>query len=272
MKTTRQDIARDIALIGQLEAVPTLLQVLCDVTGMGFAAVARVTEDSWTACAVLDRIGFGLLPGGPLDLDTTLCKEVYASGKPVVIEHASRDPVYAHHHTPRIYNIESYVSVPLVLPDGEYFGNLCAIDPRPASLAAPGILAMFVNFADLISRQLLNERRALAIQSALLEERSARDMRDQLVVMLGQDLRGPLGLLALSSLRLKAKAADASAVLRIAADIAAQAHCASTLIDKVLDVTRSPLGRGVSVERAPVEGFGEALFGVLTALQSAHPG
>lgn len=272
MQKANQDVARDIALVGQLESVPTILQVLCDVTGMGFAAVARVTQGSWTACAVLDQIGFGLLPGGQLDVDTTLCKEVRASGQPVVIEHASLDPLYAAHHTPRLYAIESYVSVPVVLPDGEYFGNLCAIDPRPAKVGAPGILAMFVHFAELIARQLLNERRALAMQSALLEARSARDLRDQLVGMLGQDLRGPIGLMALSSQRLKAKAADPSAVLRIAADIASQAQRAGTLIDKVLDVTRGPLGSGLSAEPVQVEGFGEALFGVVTALQSAHPG
>ena len=43
-----------------LSAVPTILEVCCRVTGMGFAAVARVTPDEWTACAVRDLIGFGL--------------------------------------------------------------------------------------------------------------------------------------------------------------------------------------------------------------------
>jgi hypothetical protein len=36
---------------------------------MGFAAVARVTEDRWVACAVKDDIAFGLKPGGELDLE-----------------------------------------------------------------------------------------------------------------------------------------------------------------------------------------------------------
>ena len=257
MGRASEDIARDIALVGQLEAVPTILEVLCDVTGMGFAAVARVTDGSWTACAVRDHIGFGLLPGGQLDVETTLCKEVRSSGQAVVIAHASLDPVYAAHHTPRIYGIESYVSVPVVLPDGEYFGNLCAIDPKPAPISTPGILAMFVHFAELIARQLQNERRAQVVQAALLDERSKRDLREQLVAMLGQDLRGPIGSMALSSQRLKANANHPSVVLSIASDITGQAQRAGAIIDDVLDLARSRL----SVEPAWVDRLDESLFG-----------
>ena len=106
---------RDIDAVGRIDAVPSILNVLCQMTGMGFAAVARVTQDSWTACAVQDLIGFGLLPGGQLDVNTTLCKEVRESHRSIAIDHASQDPVYRHHHTPRIYSIESYISVPIVL-------------------------------------------------------------------------------------------------------------------------------------------------------------
>src|SRR6478736_1678004 len=113
-------IAQDIQAIGRIGAVPTLLRVLCESTGMGFAAVARVTEGTWTACAVQDNIQFGLKPGGQLDVETTLCSEVRESRTPIVIEHASIDPQYCTHRTPRIYAIESYVSVPIVLPNGEY--------------------------------------------------------------------------------------------------------------------------------------------------------
>ena len=48
------------------DAVPQILDVVCRLTGMGFAAVARVTEDRWIACAVRDEIAFGLTPGSEL--------------------------------------------------------------------------------------------------------------------------------------------------------------------------------------------------------------
>ena len=83
--TIGNDIERDIALVGHLDAVPKILQVLCGITGIGFAAIARVTAGSWTACAVLDQIAFGVKPGSTLDVETTLCKEVRASCLPIVI-------------------------------------------------------------------------------------------------------------------------------------------------------------------------------------------
>lgn len=53
-----QDLQSDIETVGRIEAVPTILEVVCRTTGMRFAAVARVTEDRWIACSVLDPPGF----------------------------------------------------------------------------------------------------------------------------------------------------------------------------------------------------------------------
>src|SRR3954463_7461896 len=71
-----QDFAADVAAIQSIDAVPTILDVVCRITGMGFAAVARVTEDRWVACTVLDNIDFGLKPGGELKVETTICNEI----------------------------------------------------------------------------------------------------------------------------------------------------------------------------------------------------
>jgi hypothetical protein len=39
-----QDISKAVAAIGRIDGAPTLLAVLCETTGMRFAAVVRVTE------------------------------------------------------------------------------------------------------------------------------------------------------------------------------------------------------------------------------------
>jgi hypothetical protein len=72
----------DVAAIGRISAVPSLLKVICQNTGMGFAAVARVTDGTWTACAVQDTIQFGLKPGGQLEVETTLCSESRMARQP----------------------------------------------------------------------------------------------------------------------------------------------------------------------------------------------
>jgi hypothetical protein len=72
--------AQDIAGIARIPAVQTILEVICRSTKLGFAAVARVTPERWIACAVRDEIAFGLKPGGELEVSTTICNEIRASG------------------------------------------------------------------------------------------------------------------------------------------------------------------------------------------------
>ena len=61
----------DTLMLHGMPAVQTALRVLSRTTGLRIALVARVTKDSWTACAVLDEANFGLKPGDHLELNTT---------------------------------------------------------------------------------------------------------------------------------------------------------------------------------------------------------
>ena len=144
-------------------------------TGMGFAAVARVTEDRWIACQVLDAINFGLKPGGELAVKTTICDEIRDSRKAVIIDEVAKDQVYSAHHTPAIYGFQSYISMPIILPDGSFFGTLCAIDPRPARLENPETIGMFKLFAELIAFHLHANERLAKTEAALA--RRAQDFR-----------------------------------------------------------------------------------------------
>src|SRR3546814_1839567 len=69
-----------------------ILGDVCSLTNMGFAAVARVTEDRWIACQVFDKIEFGLTPGGELEIATTICNEIREHGQAVVFDDATVDP------------------------------------------------------------------------------------------------------------------------------------------------------------------------------------
>jgi signal transduction histidine kinase len=145
-------ISLDVALVQRIPVLSTILEVITTTTGMGFAAVARVTQEKWVACGVRDEIQFGLKPGGELLLESTICNEIRDSLKPVIIDHVKEDPEFCNHHTPRQYGFQSYISIPIFLKnDGSFFGTLCAIDPRPAQLKNPRIIGMFNLFADLIA-------------------------------------------------------------------------------------------------------------------------
>ena len=144
------DVVSDVDAIKRIDAVPRILEVVCGSTGMGFSAIARVTNDRWICCAVRDEIAFGLKPGDELKPDTTICNEISHSHQAVVIEHVANDKDFSGHPTPLMYGFQSYISMPIILADGTMFGTLCAIDPRPARLSSE-IVQMFKLFAELIA-------------------------------------------------------------------------------------------------------------------------
>lgn len=147
-------LANDVAAIQRMAAAPSILEVACRVTGMGLAAIARVTEDRWIACAVRDEIAYGLDAGSELDVHTTICDEVRGHRQATVIEHVAEDPVFHDHPTPRRYGFQSYISVPILRTNGEFFGTLFAIDMAPAKLANSTAVTTFNLFAQLIALQL----------------------------------------------------------------------------------------------------------------------
>jgi len=127
----KDDLSRDVALLGDDDAVRHVLAEVCALTGMGFSAVAHVTQDRWIACQVDDRIDFGLDPGAELEVRKTICDEIRQSGKAIIIDDTDADRDWWNHPVPLLYGFHSYVSLPITLEDGSFFGTLCAIDPEP---------------------------------------------------------------------------------------------------------------------------------------------
>ncbi|WP_374942463.1 GAF domain-containing protein [Sphingomonas sp.] len=132
--------AAETARRGDDDALRAILAEVCRTTGMGFAAIARVTEARWIACQVLDRIEFGLEPGDELQIATTICNDIRECGNAVVIDHVAADAAWRTHPTPMLYGFESYASFPIVLEDGTFFGTLCAIDPAPHAVSSATIV------------------------------------------------------------------------------------------------------------------------------------
>jgi signal transduction histidine kinase len=266
-----EEIDRDISAIQQIDAIPTLLDVLCDFTGMRFAAVARVTEKTWTACAVKDEISFGLPVGGQLPVETTLCLESKHLNAPIAISQASTDPRYCDHHTPKLYKIESYVSVPIVLRTGEYFGNLCAIDPAPADVNNPKTLGIFTRFASIIAMALKNRQIRERDLASLSDERARSELREQFIAILGHDLRNPLQAVAAAGEILQRKPNNAELVQQLAGRIKGNVKRMSALIDDVLDFARGKLGDGIAISVDDADDVTSGLEQVVSELQDGHP-
>ena len=264
------DFQPDIDAVGRIKAVPMILDVICRTTGMGFAAVARVTEDRWIICEVRDSIDFGLAPGGELAVRTTICNDIRQSGEAVVIDDTSTDEIYCGHPTPARYGFRSYISMPIIRADGSFFGTLCAIDPRPARLKNPETVGMFRLFAQLIATQLDADERLAAAEIRLGHERHMAELRDQFIAVLGHDLRNPVAALGAGTKLLLDTPLNerATGIVNL---MQASVHRMGGLIDNLLDFAQGRLGGGISVDRDDAGPLDTVLMHIIDELRTIYP-
>ncbi len=260
----------DIDAVTRIDSVVTILDVVCRTTGMGFAAVARVTEDRWITCAVKDEISFGLVPGSELEVKTTICDEIRDSRQGVVIDHVDQDPDFRTHHTPLQYGFQSYISMPIIREDGTFFGTLCAIDPKPAKLKTPEIIGMLRLFAKLIATQLDAEDKLALVNHSLVVQRREAELREQFIAVLGHDLRNPVaafggGVTLLQRENPNEKSALVLTMMQNA--VLRMTH----LIDNTLDFARGRMGGGIELERTSDFPIETTLYQVVDEIRSANP-
>ena len=259
MLTVNQTIAADVALVNAIPDVPEILRIVCEITGMNFAVIARVSECNWTACAVLDRLGMGIGSGHELDIGTTFCREVLESRTAIMIDSVKDDLRYRDHLTPKIYGFESYVSVPIVLSDGHYFGSLCALDRRAIKVTDRRIRFMFLCFAGWLAEQLHG-----AVAPSLACGRPST--RDQVA-----NLRSLIIAFLTDEESCAGASAEHSAVAQLWDRLALPFEHDSPLIADALTLARSPIcaGRLLALQRCtdlPLR-----LRSVVATLRFTHP-
>lgn len=264
MPSQPSSTVESIELMASLDSVAALLRVVCDVSGLGVATVAEVTEQRWIACAVEDRIAFGLRPGAELDLESTLCNHVRSSHDAVIISDVTRNPTYCDHPAPSLYGWKSYLSVPVFRPNGTFFGTLCAFDPQPRPLLEQrSVIDTLDGFARLLGELLAREEQRREESPGARVDRDLTPLHDQLLVLLEEDLQRPLQALAAQDLR-----ADASQMRHWHTEAQRLAERSGVAADFV----RARLGHGLPLKPALVDGFNEQLLGLFATLQTRFPG
>lgn len=264
------EIASDMAAVARMAGLPTILALVSDVTGMRFAAVARVTEATWTACAVHDGAGLGIKVGDQLEAGSALCGEARRTGAPIVFDGARAQGADTAFDPLRALGIASYVSAPIRFEDGWHFGNLCAADPEPGRARDSKTAERVWRFAEIIAAQLRGDERFAASELARLGEKSQSNLREHFIAVLGHDLRNPLSALAASSELVRRNSQDAK-VLRATEVMGSSIRRMSALIDDVLDFARARLGGGIGARLVQSDGLGRALKDVCAEIQAAHP-
>ncbi|MBB2203269.1 GAF domain-containing sensor histidine kinase [Gluconacetobacter tumulisoli] len=253
---------------GRVPALMKILDVVYHTTGLRFATVARVTEDYWIACAVRDDIDLGLKIGDELPVQTTLSHDVLRRGEPIVINDVGADPTYFHHLASHHYHFKSYISVPILLPDGTFFGTLCATDPAPHDLNRPEILSMFRLFADLVAFHVDASARLAENEITLSHERTQSELREQFIAVLGHDLRNPLMSIDSGARLLLRRPERATELLPLIQKSTARM---AALINDLMDFARGRLGDGIVLEQNIEYSLQPILEQIVQEVETAQP-
>jgi PAS domain S-box-containing protein len=148
------DFTADILNIASIETLPGLLDAVCGMTGVGFAAVARVADERWVACVVHDEMDLGVQPGDELEFARLIADTAGDPTDAVVIDRITEDKASRSHAMAARYGVQCYISVPIVLPNGSVWGVLCALGSQPAALNTPAVVGMCKGFAELVAFRL----------------------------------------------------------------------------------------------------------------------
>ncbi len=241
------DLRKDIEDINEIPGIYELLNVISSSSNMRFVAVARVTEERWITGVSKDDIDFGLRPGDELEVGSTICNEIRQHHIPVIIENVDSNEIFCHHHTPRQYGFKSYISYPIFLRDGSFFGTLCAIDPEPAKINNDRIKDMFKLYTDLISFHLEAIHKLNRANRKIKKQQEVAELRETFVAILGHDLRNPIGTTRIcADMLLSAKIPDAAK--KQAEIIKSTSYRMQSLIDNLLDFAKGNLGDGINLQ------------------------
>jgi signal transduction histidine kinase len=169
-----------------------------------------------------------------------------------------------------MYGFQSYISMPIILSNGAFFGTLCAIDPRPARVRAPETIAMFKLFAELIAFHLDATERLASSEASLLSERQLSELREQFIAVLGHDLRNPLASISAGARLLLKTPLDEKAT-GIVAMMQNSVGRMADLIGNVLDLARGRLGGGLMLNRSSGEPLEPILNQMVAEMRTSWP-
>lgn len=270
MDDAKTDFQHDIAAIASNAQVPVILETIQLATGMGFAAIARVTDSRWITCRTIDRIAFGLAPGDELEVAGTICHDVLLTGKDVVIDDVTLDPHYCTHDAPQLFGYRSYIAVPIRRRDGSFFGTLFAVDPQPRKLQDDRVLGMFHLFAQIIGEGLELTERLEMSEAAVDHERHLASMQDRFIAILAHDLRNPVSVLT-SGFRMMERRNMSDDLLRIVTLMKGSVKRMALLIENLLDSARRRTGEGLIINAKPNADLVPVLHQIVAELAAVSP-
>ncbi|WP_339420717.1 MULTISPECIES: GAF domain-containing protein [unclassified Pseudomonas] len=140
----------ECSAIAEIEATTSILSIVTRMTQMRFAAIAKYDNTDWVVCSVHDTGELGISAGDTLPVEITLCSDFLTDPRALLLPDISKSLRHRTRPVVKQYGLESYVGVPIILPDGSLYGALCALDSKPVAFENPDLADTLQLFARLI--------------------------------------------------------------------------------------------------------------------------
>jgi signal transduction histidine kinase len=259
----REGIDAAVATIAKSDSIATLLRLAGEIAGSNVAMLARVTDEVWTVCATHELSATGVSANHSLQIGQAVRVRLGLKGVPISIRLSG--PASGR----KASSLACGVATPITLANAHDFGVLCALDAHSHNRVDERIESKFQCVCSVIASQIDQLELREQDKTAFLDERSAGQLREQFIAILGHDLRNPLHAIVASS-DLLARQLVYPAHAQIAGRIKTNARRMAALIDDVLDFARARLGGGITVELTEVEDINTGLMTVVQEFQDAQ--
>ena len=125
---------------------------------------------------------------------------------------------------------------------------------------------------DLSQRRLLEDERVAreSLERVLAEQKKTEELREQLIAIVGHDLRSPLSSITTGAAVMLKRGMLMPADAKVAARIARSGDRMTNIISQLLDFTRARLGGGILIDPKPID-LAEICAEVIDEIESAHP-
>jgi signal transduction histidine kinase len=158
--------------------------------------------------------------------------------------------------------------MPIILPDGRFFGTLCAIDPNPRDLGNPDTRAMFEMFAQIVGSQLDQADRLADAEARITVQQQDAELREQFIAVVGHDLRNPIANVQ-AGVTLLDRGQPRERSQLILQNMQSSVDRMVNMIENILDFARGRLGGGLTLQKRPVE-IGPVLEQVIDELRHSN--
>lgn len=248
--------------------VEAILALVSDQLGLRTSFLTHITPEenrNYIVAVHNDPDGCGLVAGSELPLEDTFCSAIAASGeaRPLLISDTHADPTFRLHRASAASpGIRSFLGVPIVLNDGEFFGTLCAIDPESQNLTIQQADLLMV-LGRIIATQIERDREAAVRAEAEAEQaalyRAAQNAireREALLSIASHELKNPLtALLGYAHLLQRRTVRETTLPerdKRAVDTIVAQAERMNRMLTDLLDISRLESGQ-FTLEQLPLD-------------------